>query len=193
MNIEIWKDIVGYEGLYQVSNMGNVRSNDRVVYRCFRGTKYSCLRKGRILKPIKNRRGYLHVWLFDRYGNKKRIGIHRLVAKAFCIRQCEEDVCVNHKNEVPSDNRAENLEWCTHKYNSNYGTAIQRRVATVKANRSKCKPIRQFDLQGNLIKEYPSITEMAEETGFKKSTVCISLRGIRGKYDAYGYHWEYAK
>ena len=190
--MEIWKDIQGYEGLYQVSNMGNVRSCDRTAFTTLRDKKYPFLKWGKVLKPIIDKKGYAYVRL-DSNGVAKKKSIHRLVATAFCKKKHEEDICVNHKNETPSDNRAENLEWCTHKYNSTYGTAIQRRVATTKARRSKCKPIRQFDLQGNLIKEYPSIKEMAEETGFKSSTVCMSLKSYRGKYDAYGYHWEYVQ
>lgn len=116
---EIWKDIEGYEGLYQVSNLGRVKSLDRKEY-FYRGdTPVERIRKGCILSPSSSC-GYLHVNLHDGKKRKMKL-IHRLVAQAFIP---NPDILpeVNHKNELKTDNSVSNLEWCTAKYNSNYGT-----------------------------------------------------------------------
>ena len=110
---EIWRPIEGYEGLYEISNTGRVRSFDRYV-------KYSNgqihLHKGRILSPVIKDNGYLVVNL-----QGKIFTIHRLVAQAF-ISNINSLPEINHKDEDKTNNRVENLEWCDHKYNMNYGT-----------------------------------------------------------------------
>ena len=110
MQNEIWKDIPGYAGLYQVSNTGRVKS-----------FKNQYGHGVRILKGEKTQTGYIQVSL-----NKKRYKIHRLVAMAF-IPNPDSLPQINHKNEIKTDNRAENLEWCTAKYNINFGSCIERR------------------------------------------------------------------
>ena len=114
---EEWRPIVGYEGLYEVSNTGQVRGLDRYV-------KYSdgriYLHKGKVLSPIKDRDGYLQVNLCYS-GRINSIKIHRLVAQAF-IPNPDNLPQVNHKDEVKTNNNVDNLEWCDSKYNLNYGT-----------------------------------------------------------------------
>lgn len=122
---EIWKDIEGYEGLYQVSNLGRVRSVDRIGGR---GRRFN----GRILKPKVKTGGYLLV-NFSKEGKRKMFSVHRLVAQAF-IPNPEGLPQINHKDENPSNNRVENLEWCDGKYNCNYGIRNERRVQTMIRN-----------------------------------------------------------
>ena len=118
---EIWKDIKGYEGLYQVSNLGRVKSLGRWVYKEYRGKRWQ---GEKILKQIKNKFGYLRVYL---YKNRKAkcYAIHRLVAQVF-IPNPYNLPQVNHKDEDKSNNRVDNLEWCTSFYNNEYGTRKKR-------------------------------------------------------------------
>ena len=112
---EIWKDIEGYEGLYQVSNLGRVKS-----------LNYKRSGREKILKPDKSKTGYLYLCL---YKNNKRnhCRIHRLVANAF-IENPNNYPYINHIDECKSNNNISNLEWCSPKYNINHGTCIKRRV-----------------------------------------------------------------
>jgi len=118
---EIWKDIEGFEGYYQVSNKGNVRSLDRIVnYKNGRVAKY----KGKEVAINSRSNGYLKVNLYIHH-TMKNLSVHRLVANSF-IKNTERYPAINHKDENKTNNIVENLEWCTNKYNSNYGTAISR-------------------------------------------------------------------
>lgn len=120
---EIWKDIVNLEGLYQVSNLGRVRSLDH-----FRKNGAGIyLQKGKILSP-QNANGYCFVRL-SKNGKTRQYLIHRLVAQAF-ISNLEQYDEINHKDENKQNNHVSNLEWCTHKYNINYGTGNERRKNT---------------------------------------------------------------
>lgn len=115
--IEEWRPIEGYEGLYEVSNTGQVRSLDMYVKSRYGNYR---LHKGKVLSPAKDTNGYLKVNLcYD--GKDKIIRVHRLVAQAF-IPNPDNLLEVNHKDEVKSNNCVENLEWCDRKYNINYGS-----------------------------------------------------------------------
>lgn len=117
--LEIWKDIKGYEGLYQVSNLGRIKSLERTIEV---KTKHSTCRtiKERILKPEKCKSTqYLYVNL-NKFGNVKHCTVHRLVAEAF-IPNPDNLPQINHLDENRSNNCADNLEWCTNKHNCNYG------------------------------------------------------------------------
>lgn len=118
---EIWKDIKGYEGLYQVSNFGRVRCLERLTKNKW-GNYY---RKSIILKPLVLSKGYLGVRLYDSNKNVRTLRIHRLVAEAF-ISNPYNYPQVNHKDEDKTNNCVVNLEWCTCEYNNNYGTRNQR-------------------------------------------------------------------
>ena len=128
--MEEWKNIVGYENLYQVSNFGNVRSLDKVIIRS-NGEKLTV--HGKILKPMISR-GYCYVRLND-CGSWKDEQVHRLVAQAF-ISNPDNLPEVNHKDENPANNNVDNLEWCTHEYNVNYGHRLEKFSASMKGKLS---------------------------------------------------------
>ena len=123
--VEIWKDIPGYEGIYAVSNFGKVKSLQRT-----RKGSYGSIRivYEKILNHKIDKDGY-HIVTLSKEGKTKCIGVHRLVAQAF-LPNIYNLPMVNHKDENPSNNFVDNLEWCTAKYNNNYGTAIERRLET---------------------------------------------------------------
>ena len=129
--IEEWRPVVGYEGLYEVSNTGIVRSVDRYVKTCYEAYK---LHKGKILSPGKSKLGYLQVSLCNN-GKIHQIKIHRLVAQAF-LPNPDNLPEVNHRDENPGNNNVDNLEWCTRKYNVNYGTRNIRAKETAIKNGS---------------------------------------------------------
>lgn len=174
---EEWRPVIGYEGLYEVSNFGRVRSLDRVVINK-RGLQIR--RKGQIMKASPNYLGYMTTSL-SCCGKYKTPPIHRLVAKAF-IPNPNNLPEVNHKDENKSNNRADNLEWCDRSYNVNYGTGIRRRSI------AKSKNIEQLTMDGQHVAYYMS----AEVAGKLNSCDPSLLRKvIRGERDsAFGYLWR---
>lgn len=173
---EIWKPIVGYEGLYEVSNNGNIKT--------------LCDRHGkiRLLKPIKDKhRGYCTVNLFKN-GKSKSYLVHRLVAEAF-IPNPDNLPQVNHKNEIKDDNRAINLEYCTAKYNLAYSNVHLKGAVGVKIKRSKS--VLQFTLDGRFVAEYKGVREAARQTGLEHSGICRCCKNKCGYNTAGGYIWKY--
>jgi len=120
-----WKDVVGYEGLYLISNKGDVTSIDKLIYR--KGKK-PYLREYVELKRPLNSKGYERVVL-SKNGKRKHHFVHRLVAISF-IENIDKMPCVNHKDENPLNNRVDNLEWCTKQYNTEYSNAKYWEVLT---------------------------------------------------------------
>lgn len=120
---EIWKDVIGYEGLYQISNLGNVKSYTRYVNVSHRGYSGKRILHGKQLKPT-DLQGYLVVMLIKEH-KYHTCRINRLVAQAF-ISNPDNLPCVNHKDENKHNNCVDNLEWCTRNYNDNYGTRNQK-------------------------------------------------------------------
>lgn len=170
---EIWKDIEGYEGLYQVSNMGRVKS----------------VRKNIILKNKIESNGYERVHLYKNKGYKHFL-IHRLVANAF-IPNTDNLPQVNHKDENKANNRVDNLEWCIPKYNYNYGTINIRRSQKQLNDKNKSKKVLQFKPDGTFVKEWKSIMDVQRNLGFDNANIS---KCCRGKYAyAYGYIWKYKK
>lgn len=180
---EEWRDIKDYEGKYQVSNFGRVKSLER-----FKKGKNDSLAsvKEKILKPQINHRGYYQVELCK--NSKVRFySVHRLVFEAF-NGTIPEGLQVNHINEIKTDNRLSNLNLMTPKENTNWGTAIER-AAKKRINGKKSKPVLQYGLQDNLIKEYPSIHQAARETGFNQGHISECCNGKRKT--AHGFKWRY--
>ena len=175
---EIWKPVVGYEGLYEVSNMGRVKSLERKV-RHGRGIELTI--KERILKPAFNDFGYLIVALCAG-GKQKTLKVHRLVCEAF-HKNPDNKSDVNHINENKTDNRACNLEWCTRRENINHGTHNERMAKT------KSKPVGQYTRDGKLIKIWPSAIEVQRQTGFGQGYISKVANGNRKT--AYGFIWKY--
>lgn len=124
--IEIWKDIEGYEGLYQVSNFGLVKSLPKL-------TKNNHISKEKILKPIQNESGYFSVVLYKNK-QRKRYKIHRLVAITF-LNNTNNYCEVNHKDENKSNNHVNNLEWCSRKYNMTYGNILEKKSNSMKGKK----------------------------------------------------------
>lgn len=151
---EIWKDIPNYEGLYQVSNIGRVRSYDRnIIYISKTGKVCKRLLPGRIMIARVGDDGYYSVELYKNKSSK-RIKIHRLVALTF-IPNPNNFPCINHKDETRTNNNVENLEWCTYLYNNNYGTHPQKISNTLKGVKKSAEHIRKMSesQRGKIISE----------------------------------------
>lgn len=170
---EIWKDIKNYEGLYQISNYGRVKSLERKIYKGH-GERTA---KEHILKPSKVGNGYLHVNLWK---NNKQTSylVHRLVAEAF-IPNPKGFSEINHKDETQTNNYVDNLEWCTREYNLNYGTHNQK---VAKAN---SKPVLCVETG----KIYQSLNEIGRIFGYGVGNIWSCCKGKLKS--AYGYHWQY--
>ena len=168
---EIWKDIDGYEGLYQVSNLGRVKS-----------LNYRRTGKEQNLKPRNNVLGYLKV-ILCKNGKTKPFTIHRLVAKAF-LENPDNKSDVNHKDEDKTNNCVDNLEWMTRKDNINYGTHNERMA------KSRSKSVLQFTKNGKFVKEWPSVIQIERDLGFSSGNIS---QCCNGKYkSAYEYIWKFA-
>ena len=183
--MEVWKDISGYEGRYQVSNLGNVRSLDRLV--ASKNGSFAS-RKGQTLIQNKRRSGYLCVNLCT-HGRSRVVETQRLVALAF-IPNPEQLPCVNHVDEDKTNNAVTNLEWCTQAYNVKYGTRTLRARQSM-INGKLSKPVVQCDLDGNVIAEFPSFAEVRRKLGFDPAKVNACALNRPHRKTAYGYRWHY--
>lgn len=175
MEKEIWKDIEGYEELYQVSNKGRIKSLERTTINAIGQEVHY---KTKILKCKKVTKGYVQVALIKNKIRTYKL-IHILVAKAF-IPNPNNLPQINHKNEKKDENSVENLEWCDQPYNINYGTR-NKRVAE-----KKSKKIDQLTPDGELVKVWNSISE-CNRNGFHHVTCCCKGRRKQDK----GFIWRY--
>lgn len=189
--IEIWKDIEGYEGLYQVSNWGRVKS-----------LKFG---KEKILKPQTDINNYLRLYLF-KDGKGKSFSVHRLVASAF-VPNPQNYPIINHIDENKQNNNFLNLEWCNYHYNNTYNNIHIKRGEKLKekykgknnpfygkhhtdeSKRKFSKPIIQCTLDGEFIKEWDSITQVKKELNIQSSNICYCCNGKRKTCG--GYKWVY--
>ena len=170
---EVWKDIPDFEGYYQASNLGRIRSVDRYVK--YKNTDGVALRKGKILSPKTSNKGYLETTLMKEGKNYYK-RIHQLIASAF-LPNPNNYPQINHINEDKKDNRVENLEWCTSRQNTEayHESRIQ---------------VFQYTLQGKLLKVWHSITKAAESIGINKTGIQHCCSG--NKLKTYGgYIWSY--
>lgn len=180
---EIWKDVVGYEGIYQVSNLGLVKGLDRY-------DSFGKFIKGKQISIKKNNRGYCQIHLCKN-GKCRMFLLHRVVAEAF-IDNPNKFPQVNHKDENKDNNCVDNLEWCTNKYNRNYGTGYFRSVHNrnhIEIGKKMSKAIIQYDQNWNKVNEYYGVKEAERKTGINESNIRTSMRK---KYKAGGYWWKYA-
>ena len=181
---EEWKDVVGYEGYYMVSSYGRILSLGRLV----RYHTYTKMIEPCIKQQHKGRNGYFSV-TFKRNGKKKCISVHRLVAIAF-VPNPNNYPCIDHINDNKIDNRAFNLQWCTHKFNN---SKEHHRIAESLSQRGKIltsirKPIVQLSTNGELVRIFPSMTD-ADLKGFQHSAI---HRVIHNKLKTHrGFKWMY--
>lgn len=184
----IWKPAAGYEDSYEVSTAGDVRSIDKLVHNS--STEY--IRKGRMLAQRMANSGYLQVNLWN--NNKRKVCyVHRLVAETF-IPNPQEFPQVNHKDEERTNNNVYNLEWCTRKYNMNYGTFPQKRRERALRDRNAIgisKKVYQYDYSGSLINTYPSLHEVERCTGIKQDKISKSCRKKGSHRTCNGYVWSF--
>ena len=181
----IWKDIYGYEGYYQISNYGRVKSLSRIINTCHKSKRTT---NEKILKHSFNRR-YPFVGL-NRYGISKNKSIHRLIAVAF-IPNPENKPCINHKDGNPSNKDIINLEWVTHSENDIHAVKIGLRKYIKGKDNHTSKPVIQLTLDNEFIEYHDSIKIASIKTGIIASNIgraCSNKRETAG-----GYKWEYAK
>ena len=183
MDLEEWRPVPvdDFKDYYEVSSYGRVRSKTYIQYRNINGKSRSYTVNGRVLAQTTNF-GYKLVHLSVN-GHQKYLRVHRLVAGAF-IPNPDNLPQINHKDEDKSNNNVNNLEWCSSKYNVNYGTR------NVRSGVRRGKPIVQKTLDGGLVGKFYSIQSASKITGISAGNIWSSLNNIRN--NAGGYLWEYA-
>ena len=193
---EIWKDIQGYEGKYQVSNLGRVRSLDRKIGNYFR--------RGKVLKACADRNGYLLVNLYNKYSIREARLIHRLVANAFILNR-KNKLEVNHIDGNKHNNAMENLEWCTSSENKKHAiqTGLKQRRFKGQFGKGKknwmyqrrgkdnpcSKVVIQYNKKMDRIAEYGSTCEAERKTGICSKNIAKCCR--KEAKTAGGYIWRY--
>ena len=184
---EIWKDIAGYEGLYQVSNQGRVKSLERYVEnRVAQNYQPERIRTLMERKKPGQETGYKAIILYK--NNKgKNCYVHRLVAAAF-VPNPENKKTVNHINGDKHDNRAENLEWMTYRENNLHAYTSGLNDSSHRRNRCDSIQVAQYDSDMNLIKVYPSMNEAERQTGIDRTAIG---HGIRKGWRYGGYIWKF--
>ena len=212
------KPVPGYEGYYEVDNLGRVFSVDRIIRVNDNGRIYDKPVHGVLLKQTNHSQGYKTVAL-TKNGKTKQEYVHRIVASTF-IPNPDNLPVVNHKDEDKTNNFVDNLEWCTVSYNNTYGEKTKKQAekirgiphnedhkekisnslkeyykthtsASIGRKSEKRKPISQFDLDGNFIREYPSIHEASDGAISRRRNITAVCNGKRKS--AYGYIWRWGQ
>ena len=173
---EVWRPIEGYEGLYEVSSIGRIK------------TVANKWKKEKIRKTYTNKKGYVNI-LLSKNHKYKVFQIHRLVAQAFIPNPNNLPV-VNHKDRNPSNNCVYNLEWCTQQHNIHWDGALERRAETQRKHNKRSISVCQYSLDGELIATYPSIKEAARQTGSSNGNISNCLLGRQIKHN--GFIWKRA-
>lgn len=182
--IEQWRPVIGYDGLYEVSNFGRLRSLSRDITN--RWGKITHIEE-RILSQATTVYGYKQVNLCKE-GKIKSLKVHRLVAEAF-IPNPNTLPCINHKDEVKTNNNVSNLEWCTWEYNTMYGTRVERCAQTQRENRGKS--VDMYSLDGTFLKHYLCMNDTFQD-GYNVSSVksCCDGQSIATKGVTFRYSWD---
>jgi len=183
---EIWRSVVGYEGLYEVSNCGRVKGVDRIVIMINNKVKINRRVKGSFLTPKKTRHGYLGVNL---YGPDRRVSfcVHRLVAMAF-VPNPEKKSQVNHIDGDKTNNNEWNLEWNTPSENRKHAYAIGLSINLKGSEAKDAVPISQFTRDGVWVRDWGSHSEASQKTGFLRSNISACTLGK--VKTAYGFIWR---
>ena len=176
--VEEWRDIEGHEGRYQVSDWGMVRSLDRYV-EGHKGSRY--FKKGKMLALAKDRDGYMITSLGKYFPNQK---VHKLVAKAF-IPNPENKPEVGHWDCNPSNNKVENLYWCTRPENMGHPMTRERI-----RNTKSLKPVIQMTLDDEIVMEYESLHEMHRQTNYSRWAVGEVCNGNMNTYKRFKWKWK---
>lgn len=183
MENEIWKDIEGFNGFYMVSNHGRIKSLERFV---IRGNRYGTTTKQfvptKILKPVCDKDGYLILSLCKN-GKAYTHRVHRLVAIHF-IPNIDNKPEVNHIDEIKNNNRAENLEWCTNIENIRHGTGM------IRSQLANIRPVIQYDLAGNFIRQWQNYYEAANHYGVSFKAIS---NAVVNKHCSAGFQWRKIK
>lgn len=182
---EIWKDIPGYEGIYQVSSFGKIRSCDRID-----GRGHNL--RGKILTLTPDKRGYKRISLF-KDGIYQKLLVHRIVACSFLGER--KDLDINHKDGNPSNNVLSNLEWCTRAENLQHSYKVLGRDGVNKGrinerNKSS-KPINMYNLNWKYIRTFSCSREASRILNIDQGSISKAANGIRNQ--AGGYKWKYGK
>lgn len=184
-DMEIWKDIKGHEGRYQISNMGRVKSLEREV----NNHTGKVLVKEKILRQRSDFKGYMRIDLKDNNGVKHFFGVHRLVAETF-IPNPRGKPQVNHIDGCKSNNVAENLEWCTNGENQKHAYRMGLNRVTGRAGKKKRSVVQIDRTTGEVIAEYKSIADAGKAVGIKSDgNIGECCRGK--KKTVAGYIWKY--
>lgn len=185
---EVWKDIPNYEGLYQLSNLGNARSLNRYVNHS-KNPNFKVLKKGKTLSLCIGSNGYINL-ILSKNNKTTTKSLHKLIAKMF-LPNPNNYPCVNHINGIKTDNRVENLEWCSFSHNSKEafrtGLSIQKRGKENPAS----KKVIQYDLDGNFLKEWGSLGEIQRKTKLSKANVSKCCQQKKGYKTVGGFVWKF--